>query len=157
MLTQDETIFMFVNDAKVSHRVILKAERWNKKKYKPSTWRESNPEPLVMWYALYCCATTAAQITYLIWKSGVFHVLEGPLLRTHYWDNREEKKAQHWAGFELTTCLLQGMRSTAVLQPLPLKQIIFFLLPQQKCFWDWQVVGGGMIAGWLVLQSTVGT
>ena len=51
--------------------------------------------------------------------SVVLHLLEGLELRMHYWEDREEKKAHHPAGFESTTSLLRGMCSTAVLQPLP--------------------------------------
>ena len=46
-------------------------------------------------------------------------LLEGPELMTHNWEDREEKKAQHPAGFKPTTSLLWGVRSVAVLQPLP--------------------------------------
>ena len=46
-------------------------------------------------------------------------LFEGPELRTHYWEDAEEKKAQHPAGFKPATSMLWGVRSTAVLQPLP--------------------------------------
>ena len=49
----------------------------------------------------------------------VSHIPEGPELRMLYLEDREEKKAQHLMGFEPATSLLRGMRSTAVLQPLP--------------------------------------
>ena len=48
----------------------------------------------------------------------MLYLLEGPELRMHDWKDREEKKAQRLAGFEPTTSLLLGMRSTAVLQLL---------------------------------------
>ena len=47
----------------------------------------------------------------------MLHLLEVPELRTHYWWNREEKIAQHQAGFKPTTSLSWGARSTTVLQP----------------------------------------
>ena len=48
------------------------------------------------------------------------HLLKVPELRMYYWEDGEEKKAQHPAGFEPTIYQLRGMRSTvAVLQPLP--------------------------------------
>ena len=62
----------------------------------------------------------AAQLG-LFFKIGksVVHLFEGPELRTHYWEDREENaKAQHPVGFKLTTSLLRGVRSTAVLQLL---------------------------------------
>ena len=55
---------------------------------------------------------------FFVGKSVVLPVLEGPKLRTHFWEGREEKKAQH-LGFEPTTFPLQGVCSTAVIQPLP--------------------------------------
>ena len=55
-------------------------------------------------------------------KSVVLHLLKGPELRKHFWEDREEKKAQHPVGFEPTTSLLRGMHSTAEVQPLPGKQ-----------------------------------
>ena len=62
----------------------------------------------------------AAQLSiFFVGKLVVLHLLEGPELRTHYWEDREEKKAQHPAGFEPTTSLLRGVLSTAVPQPLP--------------------------------------
>ena len=56
---------------------------------------------------------------FFVGKSVVFYLLEGPEWRLHYWEDREEEKAQHPAGFEPASSLLQGMCSTAVLQPLP--------------------------------------
>ena len=55
----------------------------------------------------------AAQLSsiFKIGKSVKLHILEGLELRMHYWEDREEKKAQHPAGFEPTTSLLQGVRS----------------------------------------------
>ena len=44
-----------------------------------------------------------------------------PELRKHYWEDRENKKALHPAGFEPTTCLLQGLHSATLLQPQPIK------------------------------------
>ena len=62
----------------------------------------------------------AAQLSLvLIGKSVALHLLEEPELMTHYWEDGEEKKAQDLAGFEPMTSLLQGVRSTAVLHPLP--------------------------------------
>ena len=45
-------------------------------------------------------------------KSVVLHLLEAPKLRKHYWEDREEKKAQHLADLNP---LLQGLRSISVL------------------------------------------
>ena len=67
-------------------------------------------------------------------------LLKGPELRTHYCEDREEKKAQHQVGFEPATSLLRGMRSTPVLQPLPMSLFmrglrsteLAFLLPNQQ-------------------------
>ena len=42
---------------------------------------------------------------------------------------RKEKKAQHRVGIEPTTSLLEGMHSTAVLQPLP-KSMMQSYLPK---------------------------
>ena len=56
---------------------------------------------------------------FFIGKPVVWHLLEGSELRTHFWEDGKEKKAQHWAWFEPMTSLLWGMPSTAVLQLLP--------------------------------------
>ena len=58
-------------------------------------------------------------IYFFIGKSVVLQLHEGPELRMDYWWDREEEKTQHPAGFKLTTSLSWGVRSTAVLQPLP--------------------------------------
>ena len=47
----------------------------------------------------------------------MLHLQEGPELRMHYWWDRGDKKAQHPAGFEPTTSLSWGVRSSRVLQP----------------------------------------
>ena len=56
--------------------------------------------------------------------------LEGPELRTHYWEDGEETKSQHLAGFEPTTSLIRGVCSTAVLQPPAWKRKNKTWLPQ---------------------------
>ena len=48
-------------------------------------------------------------------------LLEGPELRTHYLEDREENISQHQVGFKPTTSQLQGVCSAVVLQPLPKK------------------------------------
>ena len=60
-------------------------------------------------------------------KSVVLHLLEGPELRTRYWEDRKEKKVQHLVEFKPTTTLLRGLRSTTVQQPLPSKWNYFTL------------------------------
>ena len=62
-------------------------------------------------------------------KSEVLHLYEGPELRMHRWEKREEKKALQPAGFKLTTSVLWGMHSTTVQQMLPM-QIIFLIFFQ---------------------------
>ena len=56
---------------------------------------------------------------FFIGKPVVWHLLEGSELRTHFWEDGKEKKAQDPAGFKPTTSLLWGMCSIAVLQLLP--------------------------------------
>ena len=49
----------------------------------------------------------------------MLHLLKGPELRMHYWEDSEKKKAQHLVVFEPTTSLsLWGLFFTAVQQPL---------------------------------------
>ena len=73
-----------------------------------------------------------AKHIFLVGESVVLHLLEGPELRTHHTERIEKRKnAQRPAGFEPTTSLLRGVRSTAVLQPLP-RCMIFF--KQLTCF-----------------------
>ena len=58
-------------------------------------------------------STQAAWLSiFFVGKSAVLHLFEGRQLRTHYGEGREEKKAQHAAGFEPTTSLLRDVRST---------------------------------------------
>ena len=53
----------------------------------------------------------------------MLHILEGPVLRTHYWW-KKKRKAQHLAVIEPMTSLLRGVRSTTVLQPLPISTTV---------------------------------
>ena len=64
-------------------------------------------------------ANEACFASYFYRKIWVLHLLEGPELTRHHWEDGEEKKAQHLAGFEPTASLLHGVRSTAVPQLLP--------------------------------------
>ena len=48
-----------------------------------------------------------------------FHLFEGPEFRTHYREDREEKRAQRPAGFKPPTFLLRGVCFTSLLQTLP--------------------------------------
>ena len=50
-------------------------------------------------------------------------LFEGPELRKHYREDREEKKAQHQVEFKPMTSLLKGVRSSNVLQLLPMVKI----------------------------------
>ena len=76
--------------------------------------------------SLLCLSCTAKLI---LWgKSVVLHLLKGPELKMHYWEDREEKKSPHSEGFELTISLLWGVRSTAVLQPLLLELYLIILI-----------------------------
>ena len=65
--------------------------------------------------------------TYFIGKSVVLHLLGGPVLRTHHWEDREDKKVQYSAGFEPMSSLLQCMCSTAALQSLSMQARELFL------------------------------
>ena len=60
----------------------------------------------------------------------MLHLNKGPESRTHYWWNREEKIAQHLAGYEPMIFPSWGVRFIAVLQPLP-----FFIWIRCCCVW----------------------
>ena len=55
---------------------------------------------------------------------------EGPELWTHYWLDREQKKAKCPTGFKPTTSLSWGVCSTVVLQPLPFVVVLGSKGPQ---------------------------
>ena len=57
----------------------------------------------------------------------MLHLLRGPDLRTHYWEQRWEKKVQLLVGFKPMIPLSQGVHSTAVLRPLPQLLLIIIL------------------------------
>ena len=70
----------------------------------------------------FICLKLCGKAYFLIGKSVVLILHEGPELQMCCWWDREEKKAPYPVGFQPTTSRSQGVRSTAVLQPLPWKQ-----------------------------------
>ena len=80
----------------------------------------------------------------------MLHLFEWPKLRTHYLEDREEKRAQHPAEFEPTNSLLQGMRSIAVLQPLTHfsnNLLTCWFIGSSRCWWvrmSWEVAYGAI-------------
>ena len=76
------------------------------------------------YWAIFASSCTA-KYTFLR-KSKGLHLLERPELRTHYWEDGEDKIAKYPAGFKPTTFPLQGLPSTTVQPPLPFESPLLF-------------------------------
>ena len=96
-----------------------------------------------------CFASCCMPKHFFVGKSVVLLLLEGPELRAHYWEDWEEKKAHHPGGFEPTTSLLQGLRSTAVLQLLPVWRMNGVNFWADVCEWEKMEIEGERKKDWV--------
>ena len=82
---------------------------------------------------------------FFVGKSVVFHLSEGPELRTHHPEDREKKIKSPAPGRIRThdLSLLLGVRSAAVLQPMP--PIVNFIMHHRKLSFGFQIESTALV------------